>query len=60
MRSTLLWAAGALAAVLAASVARADETPDAVRAAALFSEGRQLMAAEDYVAACPKLAESLF
>jgi hypothetical protein len=58
MRSSLVTAAGALAVVLAASVARADETPDAVRAAALFTEGRQLMAADDYAAACPKLAES--
>jgi hypothetical protein len=58
MRSSLVSAAGALAVVLAASVATADEAPDAVRAAALFAEGRRLMAAEDYAAACPKLAES--
>jgi hypothetical protein len=65
MRSSLLPAAGVLAVVLAASVASADESPadnpyksDAVRAAALFAEGRQLLAAEDYAAACAKLAES--
>lgn len=58
MRSSLVTAAGTLVVVLAASVASADETPDAVRAAALFAEGRRLMAAEDYAAACPKLAES--
>jgi hypothetical protein len=58
MRSSLVSATGALAMVLAAGVANADETPDAVRAGALFAEGRQLMAADDYAAACPKLAES--
>jgi hypothetical protein len=58
MRSFPLSVPGALAVVLAASVASADETPDAVRAASLFAEGRRLMAAEDYAAACPKLAES--
>jgi hypothetical protein len=39
-------------------VARADDNPDAVRATALFAEGRRLMATEDYASACPKLAES--
>jgi hypothetical protein len=58
MRSSLVSAAGALTVVLAASLASADETPDSVRAAALLTEGRGLMAAEDYAAACPKLAES--
>ncbi len=58
MRSVPLSVAGALALVLSAGVASADEAPDAVRAGTLFAEGRQLMAAGDYAAACPKLAES--
>jgi hypothetical protein len=58
MRSFLLSLAGALAVVLAGSAAHADDAPDAERAAALFAEGRQLMAAGDYAAACPKFAES--
>jgi hypothetical protein len=58
MRSSLLSAAGCLTILLTASVAGADEAPDAVRAAALFAEGRQLMASGDFAAACPKLAES--
>lgn len=65
MRPSLLSAAVALAVVLAAGVASADESPvdnpyksDAVRAAALFADGRRLLAAEDYAAACAKLAES--
>jgi hypothetical protein len=56
---TLFLSAGAtLGFVLFAGAAHAEEKPDAVRAAALFEEGRRLMAAEDYAAACPKLAES--
>lgn len=58
MHSSLLSAAGALTVLLGAGVASADEPPDAVRASALFAEGRQLMAAGDYASACPKLAES--
>lgn len=37
----------------------AADPADVAAAEALFAEGRQLMAAEDYVAACPKFAESL-
>jgi hypothetical protein len=58
MRSLPLSVAGALAITLSAGAASADDAPDAVRAATLFAEGRQLMAAQDYAAACPKLAES--
>ena len=58
MRSSLLSAAGGLTLLLTARVAGADEAPDAVRAAALFTEGRRLMALEYYADACPKLAES--
>lgn len=38
--------------------ARADRAADTARAEAMFEEGRKLMAAHDYAAACPKLAES--
>jgi hypothetical protein len=58
MRSFPLSVAGIFAVVLAAHVASAEDTPDADRAAALFAEARRLMAAGDYTAACPKLAES--
>ena len=58
MRSSLLSAAGGLTLLLTARVAGADEAPDAIRAAALFTEGRRLMALEYYADACPKLAES--
>jgi hypothetical protein len=57
MRSFLLLATGVCTLFVATSVARADEG-DKDRAASLFAEGRRLMAAEDYAAACPKLAES--
>jgi serine/threonine-protein kinase len=50
--------ASALTVLITASLAHAQATSDDVRAAALFTEGRQLMAAGDYAAACPKLAES--
>jgi hypothetical protein len=43
---------------LVSSVARADSSDDVVRAEALFAEGRRLMATRDYVAACPKFADS--
>jgi len=43
---------------LVAGVARADDSASAARASALFEEGRRLMAAEKYDAACAKLAES--
>jgi hypothetical protein len=46
---------GVFGVLLFVHVANADDKPDA---AALFAEGRRLMAAEDYAAACPKLAES--
>jgi hypothetical protein len=39
-------------------VARADGKGDAARAEALFNEGRRLMAAGDFAAACPKFADS--
>jgi serine/threonine-protein kinase len=50
--------AGALTIAFTAGAARADDTSDTALAAELFTEGRQLMAAGDYAAACPKLAES--
>ena len=40
------------------ALARADCAADAARAEALFDDGRRLMSARDYDAACPKLAES--
>jgi hypothetical protein len=36
----------------------ADTSPNAVRAEALFDEGRRLMNAGDYAAGCPKFADS--
>jgi tetratricopeptide (TPR) repeat protein len=36
----------------------ADHAADTARAEAMFEEGRKLMVAHDYTAACPKLAES--
>lgn len=38
--------------------ARAEGKGDAARAEALFNEGRRLMAAGDFAAACPKFADS--
>ena len=58
MGSRWLSVAGALGVFLFAGGARADDKPDTVRASALFAEGRRLMAAGDFGAACPKLAES--
>jgi hypothetical protein len=58
MRASLLAVTSAFAVVVACRVASADEKSDAARAAALFEEGRRLMAAEDYAAASRKLAES--
>jgi hypothetical protein len=49
----------ALACVAQVRVAAADPSPsDQAAAQALFDEGRQFMAAEDYAHACPKFAES--
>jgi hypothetical protein len=48
--------ASALTVIVVAVAASADDKSDVAHAAALFEEGRQLMAAEDYAAACPKLA----
>ena len=48
-----------LAALLVPGLAHgADASPNAVRAEALFDEGRRLMAAGDYAAGCPKFADS--
>jgi hypothetical protein len=58
MNPFYLSVASTLAVILVAGAASADDKSDAVRAGALFEEGRRLMAAEDYAAACPKLAES--
>jgi serine/threonine-protein kinase len=46
------------AVVCCAGRARADHKEDAARAEALFKEGRRLMTAQDYAAACSKFAES--
>jgi tetratricopeptide (TPR) repeat protein len=51
-------AIASLVLTLVPRAAYGDRAPDAVRAEALFEEGRRLMAARDFVAACPKLAES--
>jgi hypothetical protein len=58
MRPFPLSVAGTFAVVLLASAASAEDKSDAARAGALFEEGRRLLAAEDFAAACPKLAES--
>lgn len=48
----------ALGLFLVPMIARSDNGADAARAEALFAEGRRLMAAHDYGAACPKFADS--
>jgi tetratricopeptide (TPR) repeat protein len=60
MRSLRLSFARALVAatLLTGTAHAADKSPDAVRAEALFDEGRRLMQAGDFAAACPKFAES--
>ncbi|HEY6459621.1 MAG TPA: hypothetical protein VIY73_05695, partial [Polyangiaceae bacterium] len=55
--AALLAVAGAAAS--ATSTARAEPTPaNRTLAQSLFEEARKLMAAKDYAAACPKLAQS--
>jgi len=58
MRKNALLVASALSVLLLTRVAGADDKADAIRAASLFDEGRRLLAAEDYAAACPKFAQS--
>ncbi|MGA2448754.1 MAG: hypothetical protein ABTD50_08780 [Polyangiaceae bacterium] len=62
MRTSRSTGRGVLLAIglaLIASVARAQgKRADAVRAEVLFEEGRRLMLAHDYAAACPRLAQS--
>jgi hypothetical protein len=48
----------ALAVLFVPTLARGEGIADAARAEALFAEGRRLMAARDYAAACPKFADS--
>jgi hypothetical protein len=57
IRSSFVWAA-ILAALLVPSLALGAKSADAARAEALFAEGRKLMSARDYAAACPKFADS--
>jgi hypothetical protein len=47
-----------VAGALTTSVARGEPSADAARAEAMFAEGRRLMSAGDYAAACPKFADS--
>src|SRR5215831_12203035 len=60
MKSLRLSFARALVAatLLTGTAYAADKSPDAVRAEALFDEGRRLMQSGDFAAACPKFAES--
>jgi hypothetical protein len=57
MRRRLLLCAAAIL-IFAASDARAQRGNDAAAAEALFAEGKKLMSAGKYSAACPKFAES--
>lgn len=60
MKSLRLSFARALVAatLLTGAAHAADKSPDAIRAEALFDEGRRLMQSGDFGAACPKFAES--
>jgi hypothetical protein len=59
MRAFRFLLAGVVAGSLSIpSVARGEKSSDAARAEALFAEGRKLMAAGDFAAACPKFADS--
>jgi serine/threonine-protein kinase len=60
MKSLRLSFARALVAatLLTGAAHAADKSPDAVRAEALFDEGRRLMQSGEFAAACPKFAES--
>jgi hypothetical protein len=58
MRKIALLVASVLSVMLLTREAGADDKADAIRAAGLFEEGRRLLAAEDYAAACPKFAQS--
>jgi hypothetical protein len=57
-RAVLLVSGLALGALLVPEIARGEGGVDAARAESLFAEGRRLMAAKDYAAACPKFAHS--
>src|SRR3982074_649570 len=53
----MIWPALYVSGILLAAHG-ANQNPDAVRAQALVVEGRRLMAAGDYAAACPKFVSS--
>jgi hypothetical protein len=58
LRSIAFWTS-LIVLVLAHRVAHGGErTPTVIRAESLFEEGRRLMSAKDYAAACPKFEES--